>query len=138
MNLKKNLYKIKGFSLIELILTLVIAGILGAILFTLTSSHPLNSVQPLILLKKEATLINAMETVNAKYRNKLKTGYLDLDSFKNEINIIVKQIDPKINTSSYYILFDNNHQEIKDLISKRILKVELKKDDLIIVNIFTK
>lgn len=137
---KQALFPSLGFSLLELILTLVIGGILGVIIFTLTRTHPLSSVDPLLSLKENSSLIEAIEEVNAYYRNLIEKNLLtDLNSFEQEARSIIANIDPNIKVVSKFILFNSENKEIDDNQNiKRFLKLILTKDNLRIFNLYTK
>lgn len=137
---KQALFPNLGFSLLELILTLVIGGILGVIIFTLTRTHPLSSVDPLLSLKENSSLTKAIEEVNAYYRSLIEKDLLtDLDSFNQEAKNLIASIDPNIKVESKFILFNSKNEEIEDTQNtKRFLKLILTKDNLKIFNLYTK
>lgn len=57
----------KGFTLIEIIVTLVIAGIVGAAVFTIFSPSVTGSSQPIRNLSDAVALQQAMESITASY-----------------------------------------------------------------------
>jgi len=98
--------KKQGFSLLELIITLVVGGILVATIYTLTRTHPLNSVEPLLFLQKNSRLVQAMEEINGYYRWLIQENALtDLESFAQEIPARVKAIDPNLKVQTEFIDF---------------------------------
>ena len=63
----------KGFTLIEVIVTIVVAAILGTFLVTFMSSVP-KSVNPIIQTQNLAAAQSAMEKITADYESYLRTG----------------------------------------------------------------
>jgi prepilin-type N-terminal cleavage/methylation domain-containing protein len=76
----------RGFSLVELIVTLVVAAILGTILVVYMSGGITKSGIPLIWVKQEFGVYRAMERITAVYQNDLKTTPFSLTTFKNKID----------------------------------------------------
>ncbi|MDK2920546.1 MAG: hypothetical protein PWR24_103 [Desulfonauticus sp.] len=132
--------KKQGFSLLELIITLVVGGILVATIYTLTRTHPLNSVEPLLFLQKNSRLVQAMEEINGYYRWLIQENALtDLESFAQEIPARVKAIDSNLKVQTEFIDFNAEHKETSDTQNKkRFLKVSLSNDKITIFNLFTR
>lgn len=139
MSLKKQgLLNNSGFTLIELIITIVVAGILGTVVYTLIFAHSKSSVQPLLMLKQNGIIIDAMERVNAHYRSLIEQSNLNLDDFKNDIADVVHSVDPSISVDTKYIVFDATNKETADSSGEhKFLKVVLKKDNITLVNLYT-
>lgn len=66
----------RGFTLIEVIVTLIVAAILGTILATFMGSTLTGSVQPLIRVQEANIAGQAMENITADY-NKLNSDDID-------------------------------------------------------------
>ncbi|WP_075068154.1 prepilin-type N-terminal cleavage/methylation domain-containing protein [Desulfothermus okinawensis] len=128
-----------GFTLIEIIITLIVAGILGVMIYTLISAHSKSSVQSVLLVRENGVLIDAMERVDGHYRALIENHSLDLDSFKNDLDGIVHGVDSSISVESKFIDFDSNNREVPDTSGDhKFLKVTLTKDNISVVNLFSK
>jgi prepilin-type N-terminal cleavage/methylation domain-containing protein len=80
----------KGFSLIELIVTLLVAAILGTFLVVYMGTGIVKSGIPIIWVKQEFTVYEIMEKITADYQNALKTSPFSLDTFKAQIDSAAK------------------------------------------------
>jgi prepilin-type N-terminal cleavage/methylation domain-containing protein len=79
-----------GFSLIELIVTLLVAAILGTFLVVYMGTGITKSGIPVIWVKQEFTVYQVMEKITAEYQNALKTSPFDLAAFAGQINTAAK------------------------------------------------
>jgi prepilin-type N-terminal cleavage/methylation domain-containing protein len=75
----------RGFTLIEVIVTLVVAAILGTILVVYMGTGITKSGIPIIWVQQEFGVYRAMERITAVYQNDLKTTPFSLDTFKAKI-----------------------------------------------------
>lgn len=71
----------RGFTLIEVILTIVIAAILGAMMVQLGGAFLRESGNPALLLRQDYRLAQLMEEITADYRDALEGGTLDAAFF---------------------------------------------------------
>lgn len=139
---KQDIYH-RGFTLIEIIITLIVASLLGVMLYTIILSSGKQATFGIINYQKYESLGRAMESLDAYYRSLLdkdpnKISKL-FDYFnEDKINEIVKAVDSDIIVETKYILFDENGHEKEDDSEKRILKVILRKDNISLVNLFAK
>jgi prepilin-type N-terminal cleavage/methylation domain-containing protein len=87
-NRRTALHRHKGFSLVELIVSLVIVGIMSAVVYAYMGSSLTNSVFPVVWLNDAQTANSVMEQIKADYDQKFKTypsaGWI-YNFFDNEI-----------------------------------------------------
>jgi prepilin-type N-terminal cleavage/methylation domain-containing protein len=76
----------RGFTLIEVIVTLVVAAILGTILVVYMGTGITKSGIPIIWVQQEFGVYRAMERITAVYQNDLKTTPFNLTTFKAKID----------------------------------------------------
>ena len=75
-NIFKRMKKNGGFTLLEVIVTLIVAAILGTILVTFMGNTLTGSVQPLVRVQNANIAGQAMENITADY-NKLNSDDID-------------------------------------------------------------
>lgn len=138
-----------GFTLLEVIITMTVAAILGTILFSFMSTHVTGSVTPLIRVQNANTLTRVFENITADY-NKLNSDDID-NNTSVALSTLYSHIDSgNVSTSnpyygSYtiiykgYISFDGSGNQIADSSgTNRVLKVTLRQGDQTITSLFTK
>jgi len=77
----------RGFTLLEVIITLVIASIFGSMLIQFTGTSMSRSAEVVERVRSGGTLVQTMEQITNKYRNWIKDKPNDpLMNFKNEID----------------------------------------------------
>jgi len=74
MTIKRN--PSSGFTLIEIIITLVIASILGVVIYQYLGSSLVRSSEPIFRLQKTLSLKQVAENINADHKNKIYTANL--------------------------------------------------------------
>ena len=74
----------RGFTLLELIVTLVISAIMGSMLVSYVYTEK-KSVDPLIILNNRTQLQETMENISQAYKKRLNEGNLSLENFKNSV-----------------------------------------------------
>jgi prepilin-type N-terminal cleavage/methylation domain-containing protein len=137
-----------GFTLIEIIVTLVIGAILAAILVTYMGTHLKNSTIPLLRVQHSTGLLQVFENITADYNK------LNAQDINNSTSVALSTLLTNINNGNdpdkvpfygtytivynNYISFDDNGNEILDSTEGRILKVSLKNGDLVLTTLFTK
>jgi len=77
----------RGFTLIELIIFIVVASIVGTALFNFSMSSQ-HVVTPRAMLSTRLNLQTAMETIVYDYKIRLSTDSLDLAEFKNHAETV--------------------------------------------------
>jgi prepilin-type N-terminal cleavage/methylation domain-containing protein len=86
-----------GFTLIEVIVTLVIAAIMGTMLVSLMGTNLLKSALPVSLVGGQYKIIQEMEKITSRYReeiknptafniNTFKTTYVDTNAYVDAAN----------------------------------------------------
>lgn len=116
-----------GLTLIEIIITLVIASILGVVVFQYLGSTMVRSSDPIFRLKKSLTLQQVAENITVDYKRNFSA---DLAGLKLKIeNPSTSGYGNYTVVTSKYIKF-SNFQEIDETDSniKKILKVTIKND----------
>ena len=134
-----------GFTLLEVIITMIVAAILGAILvqFMGTSMH--QSFQPVQMVQDGYGLGEIMEKVNAEYKRLLLTSNDPLTDLLNAINTGNTPPTPRFGLytyNSWWIDFDINGVEFTIPAptpdEKKILKVEFTHGGQRITAMFTR
>ena len=125
-----------GFTLIELIITIIVASILGSIAYQFIGTNIVKSALPVNRVKDQFELTGMIELMAADYRNFVvisnnishEPGDTDLIDFKDDIAITKKYGD--------YIDFCDYIHELDT--GDRVLKVRLKKNDQTVTALFTR
>jgi prepilin-type N-terminal cleavage/methylation domain-containing protein len=124
---KINCKQKNGFTLIEIIITLVIASIFGVVIFQYLGSSLTRSSDPIFRLKKSLTLQQVAENITADYKRNFST---DLAGLKAKVdNPSTSGYGNYTVVTSKYIKFDN-FQEIDEPNPniKKMLKVTIKNE----------
>ena len=124
----------QGFSLLELIITLVIAAIVGVVMVQFMRSQVLDSVDPVLLLQQDYRAIQGMENIKAVYRSQLESGTFDFTTF--QANLQTYANDASLNVVGKDISFDADGVESATP-SNSLLKVTVSDADLQVVSIFS-
>ncbi|HOO90595.1 MAG TPA: prepilin-type N-terminal cleavage/methylation domain-containing protein [Syntrophales bacterium] len=122
-----------GFTLIEVIVTLVIASILAVIVFTFMNTGVTKSGMPVIWTKHEYELSEVMDKVTADYRNAVGNPSFDLSSFKSQIE---EKYRSYISVEYTDFAFTGTDYEESGT-NPNILKVTLVKDEHSLMALFT-
>lgn len=146
MNFRKLLKNKKGFTLVEVIVSLVVAGILGAMLIAFMGTGVMQSSNPVIIAQNGAYLNAIMDKMTADYRynmsHALKTGASRTVGFNNFIanldtaNYYSDGSHPYAVTKQRISFAGNPPQETNDSGSK-VMKVTIAYRDLKATTIFT-
>jgi prepilin-type N-terminal cleavage/methylation domain-containing protein len=124
---KINCKQKNGFTLIEIIITLVIASIFGVVIFQYLGSSLTRSSDPIFRLKKSLTLQQVAENITADYKRNFST---DLAGLKAKVdNPSTSGYGNYTVVTSKFIKFDN-FQEIDEPNPniKKMLKVTIKNE----------
>lgn len=134
----------RGFTLIEVIVTLVIAAILGTFLVVYMSGGITKSGIPIIWVKQGFSVYQVMERITADYKNDLKTTGFDLATFSAKINSAAKvnalygsDIDSSIVTNTAFDTIISTTTFGESGTSAYIIKVTLRKGDQSLTALFT-
>lgn len=139
----------KGFTLLEVIVTLIIAAILGTILVSFVGSNITGSVAPIIRVQNANTLSQVFENITADY-NKLNS-----DDIGNSTSVALSTLSSHIESGNVdtsdpyygqydeivykdYISFNGGNQGTDTTGNNRILKVTLRRGQQTITTLFTK
>lgn len=139
----------KGFTLLEVIITMTIAAILATILVSFMGSSLTGSVTPLLRVQNASTLSQVFENITADYNK------LNADDVGNNTSVALSTLNTNIdngnNTASNpyygpytivyknYVSFDGGGNQIVDTSgSNKVLKVTLRQGDQTITTLFTK
>lgn len=136
-------FKNQGFTLLEVVITLIVGSILGAILVQFMGTSMKNSFEPVIMVQNGYGGHEIMEKLNSVYKMRLMTSTGDpLDDFRTDvINGRLPLIAPVIGhytETTNYIVFDNNGDEVSDNTQLRILKVTITHGGQSLTALFTR
>ena len=128
--------KQSGFTLIEIILTLVIAAVVGAGLVQYLGSSLTKSSVPIQRLRQAYDLQQVMENITADYRENVRDKF-DLATLKGDIGDKTPPTNPKNNDYGKYIVVENKFVKFTPQIGdvpdtdpdkkKKLLMVTIKK-----------
>jgi prepilin-type N-terminal cleavage/methylation domain-containing protein len=76
---------IKGFTLLEIIVSMIIAAIMGAVMVQFMGTSMLQSTKPLVLVKNEFLLNEIIEKITADYKKLLATDGTPLETLRGYI-----------------------------------------------------
>jgi prepilin-type N-terminal cleavage/methylation domain-containing protein len=140
--------KNKGFTLIELIVSLVLIGFVGTMLVTFMSNAVVKSVTPLQRVGHANTIGQVFENITSDYK---RLSEIDRGSNTSvALSTLKDNIDNgnDVNNTPYYgpyavvnndyISFDGGGNQIQDNGDQRILKVTLSSDDQKMTSLFTR
>jgi len=136
------LTKNHGFTLLEVVITLIVGSILGAILVQFMGTSMKNSFQPVAMVQSGCGVYEIMEKLNSVYKMRLMTSPDDpLFDFRNDvINGRLPLDDPVIghySATTDYIEFIGG-VEAPDTTEPRILKVKITHGGQSLTALFTK
>ncbi len=132
----------RGFTLIEVVITLVVAAILGTILVQFMGTSLTRSAEPIVMVQEGFSLSEVMEKMTAHYKYLLATDSNPLTNFKNDIeNGNIAENSPYFGDYSIqtaYITFSGENEAPDTSGDNRILKVIINKGDQSLAALFTK
>lgn len=132
----------KGFTLIEVVVTLVVAAILGTILVQFMGTSLTRSAEPIVMVQEGFSLSEVMEKMTAHYKYLLATDSNPLTNFKNDIeNGNVAENSPYFGDYSIqtaYITFSGGNEAPDTSGDNTILKVLIDRGDQSLAALFTK
>jgi len=73
----------KGFTLIEIIVTLILIAITGVVMFPVLRTNLTKSAVPVVRLDSQYQLIREMERLTARYRDEIRNDSLNINTFKS-------------------------------------------------------
>ena len=134
----------KGFTLIEIIVTIILAAIMGTIFIQFMSKSLTKSAEPIRLVQKSYSLNQIIEEITADYKNLLDSGS---DTVLTTLKTYIENGNISGNNPYYgqytqqtnFIAFDESNNEISDTSGdNRILKATIASDNQSITVLFTK
>jgi prepilin-type N-terminal cleavage/methylation domain-containing protein len=120
---------IKGFTLVEVIITILILAIAAAAFVTYFGKAFTGSAIPAGQVQSQYRLIEQMEEITAEYRRRLDLGTLELETFTNDY------VDPKLNNPSTATFGHLNAGAFTT--QSPVLQVTLKDGDQTLFSVFT-
>jgi prepilin-type N-terminal cleavage/methylation domain-containing protein len=132
-----------GFTLLEIIVTLTVASVLGTIIFLYMNTSLTRSTEPVTRIQKTYSLNQIAEQITADYK-KLKGINGDYDLATLQTNIQNGNDDSKTpyygeySQSTKWLQFDSARDELPGDNGDRILKVAITSNNQTITVLFTK
>ena len=139
------LTKNKGFTLLEVVITLIVGSILGAILVQFMGTSMKNSFEPVIMVQNGNGVNEIMEKLNSDYKMRLMTSTGDpLEDFKGAVEAGNLPASAPYYFGEYgwatkYITFIGGAEDaIEDATELRVLKVTITYGGQSLTALFTK
>jgi prepilin-type N-terminal cleavage/methylation domain-containing protein len=133
----------QGFTLLEVIITFIVAAILGTVFLQVMGTSMQQSYQPVSMVQDGFSVNEIMEKMNAYYRKRLLTSTVNpLEDFKNDVengNVIANT--PYFGNYTYqtqYIKFSGGIEVPDASADPRILKITITHGGQRLSAIFTK
>jgi len=139
-----SIFKNQGFTLLEVVITLIVGSILGAILVQFMGTSMKNSFEPVIMVQNSNGVYEIMEKLNSDYKMRLMTSTDDpLDDFRTDvINGRLPLAAPVIGhytVVTKYITFTGGAEDaIEDATELRVLKVTITHGGQSLTALFTR
>jgi prepilin-type N-terminal cleavage/methylation domain-containing protein len=124
---------VKGFTLLEVIITLVVAAIASTMLVQFMRSHVVQSVRPVLMLQRDYQAVQGMENITLEYRDQLERNIFNISNFKSNLKTYAN--DDALSISSVQIDFDAEGNEISSQ-SGRYLKVIVGNSNMHVISVF--
>ena len=121
----------RGFTLLEIIATLVLVGISAAIMYPALRTNLVRSAEPVNRLSEHQLLIEEMDRLTGLYRNEIKNGTLNINNFKT--TYVDTSIFVNAGETSFITLSGGTYTTE----SPNILRVSLVKNSQRLVALFT-
>ena len=132
----------EGFTLLEIIITLIVAALLGTMLIQFMGTGMIRSADSVVLVQEGFSLNQVMEKMTADYKKLLAEDSTPLQTFKSHVeNGNVVSNDPCFGEYSWqtaYIKFSGG-SEVADIAGdNRILKVTISHGNQSLAALYTK
>jgi len=99
--IKKHAASNKGFTLLEIIATLILVGITSAIMFPVMGTNLIGSAKPVNRLNDHHLLIQEMDKWTGIYRDEILNDTLDITSFKTNVDSSANYLDSTAYINSF-------------------------------------
>lgn len=73
----------KGFTLLEIIVTLILISITGVVMFPVLRTNLTKSAVPVIRVDNQYKLVQEMDRLTARYRDEIQKDTLNINTFKS-------------------------------------------------------
>lgn len=120
----------KGFTLLEVIATLILVGISAAIMYPVMRTNLIRSAEPVNRLNEHQLLIQEMDKWTGVYRDEIQNNSLDISSFKTDIDSNANYLD----NTAYINSFNGGAYATQG--TDKILRVTLKNNDQTLIALF--
>jgi prepilin-type N-terminal cleavage/methylation domain-containing protein len=131
----------KGFTLVEILVTIMFAAILAAVLFQFLGSSMTQSATPIALAKEGYSLNRILEKITAHHKKLLVTDADPLATFKTHIengnNIANTPYFGEYTVQTSYITLNGGIEAVDTSGDDRVLKTKLTVDRQSITVLFT-
>ena len=91
----------KGFTLLEIIVTIILVGITAAIMFPALGTNLTRSAEPVNRLNDHHLLIQEMDKWTGIYRDEIQNNTLDITSFKTNVDSSANYLDSTAYINSF-------------------------------------
>lgn len=91
----------KGFTLVEIIVTIILVGITAAIMFPALGTNLTRSADPVNRLNDHHLLIQEMDKWTGIYRDEIQNNTLDITSFKTNVDSSANYLDSTAYINSF-------------------------------------
>lgn len=119
----------KGFTLLEIIATLILVGISAAILFPAIGTNLVRSAEPVNRLSDHQLLVQEMDKWTGIYRDDIRNNSLDISTFKTAV-----ETSPYLGGTAYVNSFNGGAYNTQG--TNKILRVTLTNNDQTLVALF--
>ena len=123
-----------GFTLIEVIITLVVMAIVATMLVSVMGTNLTKSAAPVGMVGDQYKIVEQMETLTSQYRQQIQSGTLNLASFKATYVDTNTYLDP-LNPPQFVYLTSTTGGTTYT--SQQVLLVTLKDGDQFVQAVFT-
>ena len=91
----------KGFTLVEIIVTIILVGITAAIMFPALGTNLTRSAEPVNRLNDHHLLIQEMDKWTGIYRDEIQNNTLDITTFKTNVDSSANYLDSTAYINSF-------------------------------------